>query len=453
VSKLLENSKGRPRLVHVEVKNFGPITEASIDLESVTVFTGPYNTGKTYLATLVYILDKIINYVVQDIRVDQVLRRKKIYGDFTGEKIREILRPHLDDVKTETMTAWKKGFPQILLREFSGNFAIISPSDLVTHGSDFTYVKAVSKFEDKPSFEIEFEIRRSTGEIHVKVLTIEDQLVNNFIEKIVDMSVRPTGGSMSFKGLMQSNPLYIPAERLFALSNIHSLLQLIIETHGARAFGPGIAERFALQRIKGMMRPLLLTYLTYLIRVLKEGNPFERIQPEKSVITSKDVSSVIGGDVRFDKETLTVFYKHKGGHEVPLAGASSGVAQLVSLLLSLPIERSVLQNIPLVVIEEPEINLHANHQLEVASLLARFSGYTNLIVTTHSEYMLEKFAHLWAEDKIPSFGAYFIDPDSHKAFRIGAKRETGEIELIRTINEAVEALAGEALKLLGQSKK
>ena len=44
--------------VRVSVQDFGPIAEAAIDLRPLTVFVGPSNTGKTYLATLIYALHR-----------------------------------------------------------------------------------------------------------------------------------------------------------------------------------------------------------------------------------------------------------------------------------------------------------------------------------------------------------------------------------------------------------
>ena len=40
----------------IEVKDFGPIVQASVDLRPLTVFIGPSNTGKSYLAILIYAL-------------------------------------------------------------------------------------------------------------------------------------------------------------------------------------------------------------------------------------------------------------------------------------------------------------------------------------------------------------------------------------------------------------
>ena len=42
--------------VDITVKNFGPIEKAEIDLRPLTVFVGESNTGKTYLAALIYAL-------------------------------------------------------------------------------------------------------------------------------------------------------------------------------------------------------------------------------------------------------------------------------------------------------------------------------------------------------------------------------------------------------------
>lgn len=50
------NSKGS---IELEVKNFGPIVEAKVDLRPFTLFVGPSNTGKSYLAVLIYALHRL----------------------------------------------------------------------------------------------------------------------------------------------------------------------------------------------------------------------------------------------------------------------------------------------------------------------------------------------------------------------------------------------------------
>ena len=44
--------------LEIDVTDFGPIARASIDLRPLTVFVGPSNTGKSYLAILIYALHR-----------------------------------------------------------------------------------------------------------------------------------------------------------------------------------------------------------------------------------------------------------------------------------------------------------------------------------------------------------------------------------------------------------
>ena len=48
----------RDESLNLEVRDFGPIGEASVELRPLTVFVGPSNTGKSYLASLIYALHK-----------------------------------------------------------------------------------------------------------------------------------------------------------------------------------------------------------------------------------------------------------------------------------------------------------------------------------------------------------------------------------------------------------
>ena len=49
------------RNLMLSVRDFGPIYSAEIELRPLTVFVGPSNTGKSYLAILIYALHKFFN--------------------------------------------------------------------------------------------------------------------------------------------------------------------------------------------------------------------------------------------------------------------------------------------------------------------------------------------------------------------------------------------------------
>ena len=50
----------------LEVTNFGPIVEATVDLRPLTVLVGPSNTGKSYLAILIYALHRFFGGARRD---------------------------------------------------------------------------------------------------------------------------------------------------------------------------------------------------------------------------------------------------------------------------------------------------------------------------------------------------------------------------------------------------
>ena len=51
---MTDNTDAKP--LELTVTNFGPIAEAKIELRPMTVFVGPSNTGKSYMAALIYAL-------------------------------------------------------------------------------------------------------------------------------------------------------------------------------------------------------------------------------------------------------------------------------------------------------------------------------------------------------------------------------------------------------------
>ena len=49
-----------PGNYHLRVRDFGPVARAEVDLRPLTVFVGPSNTGKSYLAILIYALHRCL---------------------------------------------------------------------------------------------------------------------------------------------------------------------------------------------------------------------------------------------------------------------------------------------------------------------------------------------------------------------------------------------------------
>ena len=55
------DTPNRTGSLEIEVSDFGPIVNAKVDLRPFTVFVGPSNTGKSYLAVLIYALHRFFS--------------------------------------------------------------------------------------------------------------------------------------------------------------------------------------------------------------------------------------------------------------------------------------------------------------------------------------------------------------------------------------------------------
>ena len=95
----------------VEVKNFGPILEGTVELRPMTVFVGPSNTGKSYMAILIYTLHRffewIANYAYSSFESAESGSR---FGSLTIEEIIEQISLDVSNVFKEGSINSKKEF-------------------------------------------------------------------------------------------------------------------------------------------------------------------------------------------------------------------------------------------------------------------------------------------------------------------------------------------------------
>ena len=52
--------------LRLAVKNFGPIREGEVEFKPLTVFIGPNNSGKSYMATLLYAMTRALTWGCRD---------------------------------------------------------------------------------------------------------------------------------------------------------------------------------------------------------------------------------------------------------------------------------------------------------------------------------------------------------------------------------------------------
>lgn len=288
------------------------------------------------------------------------------------------------------------------------NDYLIEPAQLIKKGNNESKIEATFNINSNKLLKIS--------------LTISTTKVVSEIEPDFD-------GMHTHYGRLLSplNPLYIPVERLVILPIFFQFMNMVLSLYSSRT----------------IKNPLLRRPLHDYIQLLNNIKTMSSYSKEPISIKSEF------GEYKI-MQTGEILYIDKKGVEVPIYSSSSGASQVSGIILPLwyskrPDNRNKYN---LVIIEEPEINLHADSQLLIAEYIANYSKDTQMILTTHSEYVLMKLAHLFAYGEIRDLKAYYTDPDDGILKQLDLKKETGEVELPRSIEKVTSKLSAEALTLL-----
>jgi len=436
MEKIAEPQRKKPlRIERISVKDFGPLKEADIELGDITILTGPQNSGKTILATLIYTLNNTLKNFITFLLVNvfaEHIEEKYGEGEYNEDAITKIIT---EDINIILKKLEKKLYRQerlitnLIENEIRANYQVAIDT-LIKRGAE----KSTIQYND--FFTVKFELAK--GNLTVQKLSVsvsQDSILNFLMKYIRRLKIKAEGARIlswqriGVKLIKPRSCFYIPAERIYLLHYLADIVDLVFEVYQR------IGSRYEETRKSLIgLKKTVLDYVKELNRTIRLPNSY-------------DLLGV--GDVMV-KEGVVMFFDKSHDVTIPLHFAGSGISQLVGIVLPLS-----TMNLDFAVIEEPEINLHADMQLRIAEYLAESSKrkMVQIVLTTHSEHFLAKMAHLYAKGVIDDLRAYYLNPETEKAEELELTRETGEIELPESIWNAIEGLAEESLKLIKQSYK
>ena len=432
--------------LELEVKNFGPIVEAKIDLRPLTVFVGPSNTGKSYLAILIYALHrcfstgpwfgfwrfsresgmfqagerrqlprKTIDALVLLARqglADQgkwLIDRNIVLPDSVATEIRSIFDSQSDNLGNELGRAF--GIPEtgtlirrgradgarIVLRRFLSNDSAPDEHWMAVNPQGTVFRTTIP---EDTSMQIEIgwggknlDMLRRTSEQLVSAADQEDASTNFCAWQLIEV-LTSCFAPRHVVGPLRQPAFYLPADRTGVMHTYKTITSGLIESApmgGARtaAFGPALTGYLA-------------DFLQQLI-ALADRPPDGQSTPMRDIGTQIE-DTILGGSVHVERMVLTGFphftYQPKGWKDrLPLMNASSMVSELGPLVLYL---RYLVRPGDVLIIEEPESSLHPAMQVEFTRQLAALvRAGVRVIVTTHSEWVLEELSNLVLASSLP----------------------------------------------------
>ncbi len=393
--------------IHIAVENFGPIEKAEIDLRPLTVFVGESNTGKTYLAALIYALQRAFEGFARiPWLYDTILLLREI--DAETLKALEKLNTYEQSFKFSDLPQWSRtgtlhglNNPKLFKDELERCFNLGSVSELVLFtGSRRNELKVSLKVSEGDQPLWNFEMKGSESDIIVSGKVNEDMILRVKGETVSEKKLDFENLATLFNRSKVPDFYYLPAARSGVMETYGVIISSLVE--GATRGG---LERFPeYATFSGIIADFLKQIINY-----REGRVSS---DEMGGIAAVLEDEVLRGEIRVRRNaagSLEFRYRpQKSEQTLRMSQSSSMVSELAPLVLFL---RGIVQPGDTLIIEEPEAHLHPAAQTKVALTLARLvRAGVRVIITTHSEWLLEQIGNLVREGEVMKLGKNKTEP-------------------------------------------
>ena len=402
----------------IEVANFGPIGHARVDLRPLTVFAGPSNTGKSYLAMLVYALHRCYRLDVavkgESLQVHTALAER--IEDWLSKRNERETEPLPDDLAAALRSVVEQAAGaerHLVEQEVRRCFGVDALAELVRQespeaGAAIALCVPQAQGEETFRYRFEFGPERMTASGQISSLTgLSNTLIEvwEYISGFVDDAEGPLPLHDALDYMFQSllSPLtrlayYLPADRTGVMHSHQVLVSTLIQS----ATTAGVRPSTNVPLLSGV----LADFLDGLIGMSQSGRSSgARSSERESPHAMSEVveENLLAGAVRLrHSETGYPSFAYRPANwdaDLPLMRTSSMVSELAPVVLYL---RYLVRPGDLLIIEEPESHLHPAMQAAFARELARLVRFgVRIMLTTHSEWMLEALANLVRLSELP----------------------------------------------------
>lgn len=458
--------KPDPANFRLSVKDFGPIVKADVDFRPLTVFVGPSNTGKSYLAVLTYALHQALMEEPAELRLSYRPRRMhRLFRDITKKDAR-IIQAWADDADSNSnnqsisqeiaeiirggVENYFRGIRDRIVSELQRCFGIEDISQFYRKPAGKDAIIQFYKNEtstDKHWFSYEMLLKKGASSDLINVPAIPSFPISGDIQQSIEIlqSRSSSGEDIRYLaaylaesatesvfsriiGALNYPIYYLPADRAGVMHAHRTVMSALVQ----RAQYAGIRRDESVILLSGVLGD----FLQHLIEV---GQNPRRPQIQKRHFSNTATaleSHVMKGiirNVRSQTEYPSFTYRpNRWAADLPLLNSSSMVSELAPVVLFL---RYIVKPSAVLIIEEPESHLHPAMQVEFTRLLAgAVKAGLRVILTTHSEWVVEtvgNLVELWGvpegrRESLPG-GAYALPPEDVGVWLFREEGESGSV--------------------------
>lgn len=393
--------------MNLTLEKLGPIDQASLELAPLTVICGLNNTGKTYVTYATYALligwRRLVDWNISHAHMRGLQENGILKLDLQQEFVNK-----WDQVRIATAKKWKEFLPLALAAptqrfdetRLSFDFPITSAWIERCYESESTSEQGKIIFTAKKpagSSEIEIAALREAGETNWPQFALED-----FVSQVMlDAVLGPFLPNVFMASAERTGAVIFKDELNLTKNKIVGLLSQL-EKDKAQHIAPTALFDAVYKRGYALPVDDNVRFVNRLQSL--EERRGKLIEQHPGLL--QDFRDITGGDFVTNKEGNTHFIPKgaRRGTKLTLTEASSAARSLLVLWYWL---NGLAAKGDLLMIDEPELNLHPINQRKLARFLAKLANLgVKVFVTTHSDYITKEFNTLIMLNRgLPHFSA------------------------------------------------
>ncbi len=378
-------------IINFDFQNLGSIKSGGLELNNLTVLCGKNNTGKTYVNYAVYGFLKDYNK-----NTNSSINRQLLEETEEKDKYKFDMQKFVDEGYEKALENWSLQYKNRLNRVFNVNKKYFNNSNIKIN-FDKRYKEEVfetalkykeNNFVDlsnkkiliskeKEEFNMYFSIIEENEDISEDI-----KLDNKFIAEFL---LNTYINNLFFK--FDHNTFMLPAER----SGLNLFFRELNVNRNDLIFN--LNESVKMKSLMKQVSKYSLPVSDY-INFLNQLSEFNKLESEFSRIADYLEKDVIQGTYTVDKENAISFILDDidKNNKIDLHVASSTAKTLFGLDYYL---RHNAKKGDVLIIDEPELNLHPDNQRKIARVLVMMVNEgIKVMVSTHSDYIIKEFNNL-----------------------------------------------------------
>ena len=376
--------------MEIEIKNLGPIKQATIDIgKRLTVFCGPNNSGKTYVAFLIYALTKF-GFKYDRSRkdggaIDTIISEKGGHYELDIEEIWKTRKLEIDSIKNSLDSLY--GIPDDLVVKIFGQF------DIEIKQTKSNFIKSVEEMSFTNVIKmnsLEIEIDKSVKNKYVNLNVNKKIITKQEIEFIKLFLTSKINSLIAFYPFSTSHILPVERNSIYTFSKELSIQKQEFLDRAQDLSSNTKKDPFHWLLKRSTRYPLPIKDG---LEVAEDLNTYIKLKSPFFEVASSIEKELLGGSVTLSKEGEVLFSSSKAKtKKIPIHLSASIVKTLSSLVFYL---KHIATKNDLIIIDEPELNLHPNNQVLLARFFAKLVNLGfRLLISTHSDYIIRELNNL-----------------------------------------------------------